>query len=98
MSKKSILNNGDDDQPTKNGGGSISSDLLAFIFVYSPRNVDDPSIRHGLKCLTAAEVRKQERQMLKDGWENTAILNACEYIEHLANNSDNIAATIADLF
>jgi len=28
MSKKSILNNGDDDQPTKNGGGSISSDLL----------------------------------------------------------------------
>ena len=82
----------------QDGSESRCSDLLAFIFVYSPRNVDDPSIRHGLKCLTAAEVRKQERQMLKDGWENTAILNACEYIEHLANNSDNIAPTIADLF
>ena len=84
-----------DPQPNNMNDPYPQQDSLAFVFVYSPRNVDDRV--YDVKCLTAPEAKKWEAQMLKDGWEHTATLNTCAYIEYLANKSENPASDIAEL-
>ncbi len=48
-----------------------------FTFIYKKENT--------IKVLTLDEIKKQEEQLLRDGWVHTSTLDACMFIEYIYN-------------
>jgi len=50
-----------------------------------------------VKALNLEDAKEQAEPLIRDGWQQTASLNPCEWIEYLCNDSDNIEFEVANL-
>lgn len=53
----------------------------SFVFIYTKDGK--------IKCLSLDGTRKNQDELLEDGWKHIQTLDACAFIEYLYNNCDD---------